>query len=359
VKRDLILFIPSIERGGVEKNLFLILNFLQKKFKKIYIITANANYKKSFGKKIIVLCPNSHFWVNKKRFFKTLVSIFILVKKFFSKNVIILSFQSNVSAILVSKIFNFKIIIRLNTSIRKYIKSYWLKLIYRFCYNLSDEIIVNSIIFKKELKKILKLNSVLIYNSYEKSKKKEELKYFKNYKHLKILNIARLTDQKDQITLIKSLKLLLSKNIKFKCCIIGTGVKKKFLKEYIFKNKLNKIIKLVGYKNDAKSYIEKSSLFILSSKYEGLPNVLIEAQSKNIPIISSDCPTGPREILLNGKLGDLFRVGDYKNLCNLIYKFVRNKTTLIAKSKKAQIYLNRFDLEKNCKKYENIILKYL
>ena len=53
---------------------------------------------------------------------------------------------------------------------------------------------------------------------------------------------------------------------------------------------------------------------MLTSKFEGLPNVLIEAQSKNIPIISSDCPTGPKEILLQGKLGDLFKVGDYRKL---------------------------------------------
>ena len=190
-------------------------------------------------------------------------------------------------------------------------------------------------------------------------KKKNKIKYFRNFKYLKILNIGRLTDQKDQITLIKGLELLLLKNIKFKCCIIGTGIQKKILKEYIYKNKLNNFIKLVGYKKDAKDYIEESDLFILTSKYEGLPNVLIEAQSKNTPIISSDCPTGPREILLNGKLGDLFKVGDYENLYNLIVRFVKNKTSLVTKSKKAKNYLSRFDLEKNCKKYENIILKYL
>ena len=60
--------------------------------------------------------------------------------------------------------------------------------------------------------------------------------------------------------------------------------------------------------------MSKASLFVLSSKYEGLPNVLIEAQKYNLPIISSNCPSGPSEILINGKLGGLYPVGDYKKL---------------------------------------------
>ena len=57
-----------------------------------------------------------------------------------------------------------------------------------------------------------------------------------------------------------------------------------------------------------------SDAFILSSKYEGSPNVLLEAITLNKIIISSDCPTGPSEILDGGKGGILFKVGDYKNL---------------------------------------------
>ena len=100
------------------------------------------------------------------------------------------------------------------------------------------------------------------------------------------------------------------------------------------------------------------ALFVLTSKFEGLPNVLIEAQSKNIPIISSDCPTGPKEILLNGKLGDLFRVGNYKKLSELIKNFKLDKNRLIKKSKEAKKNLIRFNLKINCEKYLKIISKH-
>ena len=63
----------------------------------------------------------------------------------------------------------------------------------------------------------------------------------------------------------------------------------------------------------------------MSSKFEGLPNVLIEAQKYGIPIISSNCPTGPNEILMNGKLGELFPVGNYNILANKLLNFLKDK----------------------------------
>lgn len=355
MNREIVLFIPSIERGGVEKNFFLITKFLQKKFKKIFIVTSNTNYKNQFNKNIQVICPNSFFWINKKRFLKTIISSILLIKNFYKKDVTILSFQSNVYVILIAKLLKFKIIVRLNTSIKKYIKSNFKKFFFRLIYNLADKIIVNSIYFKKEVKSELKINSYLIYNSLEPSKLKKKLKFFEKYNGLKILNIGRLTDQKNHMLLLKSLNLLRKEKVNFRCCIIGDGYEKSRLKQYLVTNNLNKNVKLIGYKKNAKNYLSSCDLFVLPSKFEGLPNVLIEAQSRNIPIISSDCPTGPKEILLNGKLGDLFEVGNINELSNLIFKFSKNKIILKNKTKQAKKYLTRFDYKKNCEKYYRIL----
>ncbi len=359
MKKKIVLYIPSIEGGGVEKNFFLVTNYLSKKYKKIFIVTADKKFKKNFSKNIFLISPKSDKWSKKSRIMKTLISIFLLIKYFKAKELIIISFQSNISSILVSKIFGYKIIIRLNTSLKKYIDNSLKKYFYKFFYNLADEIIVNSKYFKKEVKQFLNLKSILIYNSNQNSGKRKIIKYFKDFNGLKILNIGRLTNQKDQITLLKSLKLLANKNVSFKCCIIGSGANKMLLKNYISSEKLNTSVKLLGFKKEAENYLSSSDLFILTSKFEGSPNVLIEAQSKNVPIISSDCPTGPKEILLNGKLGDLFKVGDYKKLFFLIQNFIKNKKKLISKSRNAKKYLKRFNLNSNCEKYNNVISNYL
>ena len=359
--KKLIIYIPSIEGGGVEKNLYYISNYLSKKNIDIYIVTANTNHKKFFNNKIKYICPDSLKWNNSSRFIKTLICLALIIKKLPLKNISILSFQSNVSAIILSKLFNLKIIIRLNTSTDKYIKNLIKKFLFKIIYSMSDIIIVNSLEFKRNLHKVLKINSIQIFNSikYKDFNKKLRIDYFKNFSGIKILSIGRLTDQKDQITILKCLNILKNKEINFRFYLIGEGYKLNMLKQYVKDQKLSKNVKFAGYKSNAFKYIQSADLFVLSSKYEGLPNVLIEAQSLNVPIISSDCSTGPKEILLQGKLGYLFKVGNYLSMSKLIIDFSKDKKKFLYKAKLAKKYLYRFSYEKNLSKYYNIINKIL
>ena len=359
--KKIVIHIPSIESGGVEKNLFYIADYLSKKNIETYIVTANKNKKKLFNSKVNFICPRSSRWNNSSRMVKSLVCLGLIVRRLPLRKISILSFQSNVFAILLAKFFNLKIIIRLNTSTDKYINNHIKRIFFRIIYTMSDEIIVNSLEFKKNLKKVLKLNSIQIFNpiKIKNINKKLKIDYFKNFKGIKMLSIGRLTDQKDQITILKSLNILKNSEVNFRFYLIGAGYKLRELKNYVKLHKLSNHVKFAGYKFNAEDYIKFSDLFILSSKYEGLPNVLIEAQLQNIPIISSDCSTGPKEILLNGKLGHLFKVGDYISLSKMMIGFFKNKTHLLNKTNLSKKYLYRFDYIKNLNKYQNIINKIL
>ncbi len=79
--------------------------------------------------------------------------------------------------------------------------------------------------------------------------------------------------------------------------MIGKGNEYNNLKKFIVENKLDDQVKILNFKNNVYPYYRKADLFLLSSLYEGLPNTLIEALTFGIPIISSNCKTGPREIL--------------------------------------------------------------
>ena len=356
--KNLIIFIPSIEKAGVEKNLFILSNYLIKKLDNIYIVTANNDFNQNFDNKIKIICPKNKFWNNKSRLLKSLYCFFLTLDYFKKKEYILFSFQANLFSIIISKILRFKIILRLNTSPNKYINSYIKKFLFKKIYKLADEIIVNSKQFKRLLKNELKVNSNFIYNPISDNFKiKKSIK--KLNQELKILNIGRLTDQKDQITLLRALNLLKKNDIKFSAKIIGSGYKFNELENYIKKNNLQKQVKLLGYIKNAYKFMNKASVFVLSSKYEGLPNVLIEAQQCDLPIISSNCPSGPSEILINGKLGDLYPVGAYRALYIKIRKFNDNKKKLILKSNLAKKYLIRFDIKKNCNKYYETIIKFL
>ena len=96
-------------------------------------------------------------------------------------------------------------------------------------------------------------------------------------------------------------------------------------------------------------------MFILSSRYEGLPNVLLESLVLKKFIISSNCRTGPKEILLNGKGGLLFKVGDFKGLSKKIIYYHKNKYKCKKLLKYSFDKLNRFNYEENLKKYYNLV----
>ena len=97
------------------------------------------------------------------------------------------------------------------------------------------------------------------------------------------------------------------------------------IKRYIELNNLYKKVRLLGYKKNPFPYIKQADLFLLSSKFEGLPNVLVEALYLKKFIISTDCPTGPKEILDNGRFGKLVKIGDYKKIAKLIDNFKKTK----------------------------------
>ena len=229
----------------------------------------------------------------------------------------VFAFQANIYCCFLSLIYSFKLITRSNSSPSGWSKNFLKNLIFKILLKVPKEIIVNSKDFKLEIDKKFNIKSKLIYNPLnlkfikKKSKEKLTLNFYNNSK-IKAINVARFTDQKDHLTLLKSIKLLVMQNIKIKLLILGYGPNKNSMLNYIKSNKLSKNIKIINFQDNPYKYIKKSNLFILSSLYEGLPNVLLEAISLKKFVISSNCPTGPKEILKNGKLGFLFKPGDEK-----------------------------------------------
>ena len=326
-EKKLILFMPSIEGGGVEKNFFIISNYLSKKIDKVFLITAEKNISKKLNN-IEIIYPKSDYWRKGGRLRKYLICIFLLIKILLQKNnFFVFSFQANLYAILICKLLKTKIVSRSNSSPSGWSKNSIKNLIYKIGLNLADILIVNSIEFKKEMKKKFFVNPVHIYNPLNKHEiiqlsKKKINKKFPN-KILKIITVGRLVDQKDQLTLLKAINYI--KNLyKIRLIIIGRGQNEYKIKNYIKINKLSKLVK-VFYVSNPFPYIKQAELFILSSRFEGLPNVLLESAALKKFIISSSCPTGPREILLNGKAGLLFRSGDYQELSKKIIFYINNK----------------------------------
>ena len=230
---------PSIEDGGVEKNLFLISNFLIKKISNISIITISNKFKNKFDKKIkLIFFKNNYFNYlgRRKKFFMCLFLLFLEILK--DKNTLVFSFQGNIYCTLLCKILGVKVIVRSNTSpdgwSQNIIKHFFFKIIL----SSANKIIVNSIDFKKQFKKKYNIKATCIYNPLNKkeikNKSKQKTQNYFSKDCLKIINVGRLIDQKDQMTLIKAINLV-KKKIKINVLIVGNGREKNNLLNFLKK----------------------------------------------------------------------------------------------------------------------------
>ena len=224
-------------------------------------------------------------------------------------------------------------------SFSKKINFILIKLLYKH----ADLVIFKAERMKEEfLKNIPKIkNFKVINNPYDIQKiqnlSKEKIDDFifdktKRY----IVTVGRLTYEKQHASLIEAL-VHLDKDIEL--IIIGEGKFKKELEETIKKKDLLKRVHLLGKKENPFKYIKHSNIFILSSQGEGFPNVLVEAMICNTPVISTDCISGPREILapdtdINFQLregielaenGILYPINNQKNLLKAINILLNNK----------------------------------
>ena len=359
-KKKLIIFMPSMEGGGVEKNLILITNYLAKYIPNITLITFDNRFNFFFKKKIRII--NSKFQSNKKysKYFKYLICIILLIKELFKeeKNVVF-SFQANIYCCLLSIFFKFDLIVRSNTSPSGWNKNFLKNYIFRIFLSRAKFIIVNSTDFKKELDRTFKIKSMVIYNplnvlQIKKLSKEKLVEKIYNKKTIRIINIARFTDQKDHTTLLKAFKEA-RKKIDCELLIMGYGSNKFEMNKFLKENKLSNFVKILDFKNNPYKYLAKADMFILTSIYEGLPNVLLESMALKKLTISTNCPTGPREILGNGKYGILFNMKDYMGLSEIICNYKKKKLNHNKVINEAYRSLKRFDFETNSRKYLEIV----
>lgn len=207
----------------------------------------------------------------------------------------------------------------------------------------------------EELYPFLKNKLIRVYNpfNFQKIRKLAEETDKNNEELLKenyFVSIMRLTiDSKDFETLIRGFSLAKNRGLKQKLYILGDGPDREKISEMIVKEKMEEEIFLLGNIKNPYPWIKNSKGLVHSSKYEGLPTVLIEALILGKTVISSDCPTGPSEILEEGRLGKLYSIGDYDKLSKLLLESLENEK-IINKEE-----IKKYSIDYIIKEYENLI----
>jgi len=347
-KIKLIIFHPYSRIGGADKSLSRLINELESSKYEIIFITIGKPFIKAYLKKKIQIIQ-----IKSSRTIFSIMKIRKILNSFSSdEKVIFFSNQNFANIISFFILYNFRNIrhvlfernhideFKISENLWDLFKKNLIKILIRILYSKANLVMGNANKLSQDLSKLAKTKVKTIYNpAYDKSiiklsKRKIKLIKKKNI----ILNIGRLEKQKDHLTLLKAIKNI--KNIFL--IIIGYGTKKNELNSFIIKNKMKDKVMILDNIKNPYPYFKISSLFVLSSLYEGFPNVLTEAIMFKVPIISSNCNSGPAEILMKKSGPQLFEVGNSHDLEKKIRNFFKNKETIKKRTSFLHSKLNRF-----------------
>lgn len=192
------------------------------------------------------------------------------------------------------------------------------------------------------VKKLHILQDPIISTKEINEKKREQIEVnFKNKKF--ILSIGRLTKQKNFALLINAFVDIKKKYPEYNLLILGKGEDQTKIEQIINSLNLSQSVNLLGYQKNVYKYLDKAKCFILSSLWEDPGFVLLEASYLNLPIISSNCPNGPSEILKNNERGFLFQNNNKEDLIRVFDDFHNcSKDLLKSKILKAKINSKKY-----------------
>lgn len=174
--------------------------------------------------------------------------------------------------------------------------------------------------------------------------------WFKSGQPPVLLAVGRLNVQKDYPTMIQAFaRVRQTRSVRL--LILGEGRQRPMLEALIQELGLEQDVSLPGFVANPYAFMARASLFVLSSRWEGLPTVLIEALCCGTPAVSMDCPSGPREILRNGQYGQLVSVGDAGGLARAIETALDDK----APSPPSESW-QPYDLKNTVNQYINLLL---
>ncbi len=369
MKKRILFIIPSLEIGGGAERVVSNLSAELSTLYKVFILTFH-NVKNHYSFKGYFFSLNEPLYSWRKIFRP--VKMYRMIKKISPE--VILSFMDHVNLLSIFVDYLFHLDLPLIISIRGNPKMAYLKenryinYLIKILYNLNR---VNKIItVSREIKYILVNDYHInpkkikpIYNAVElrqlemirDQEVSDHPEIFKNGSLIKFITIGRLSGEKGQIHLIKAFQEVKREVPNSKLIIIGEGPLKEKFNALIKEKNLQKDILLLGKKKNPYKYLSKSDIFVLSSIHEGFPMVLLEALACGLPIISTDCPTGPREILENDKYGLLVKVGDIDDLAKNMILLAQNPSLLKKYSTLSLERIQFFNQERIFKEWIEII----
>lgn len=367
-KRKVIFLLPSLIGGGAQHVASLLFPHFSRCFdltvvlledKRVYDVPANA--------KMIALSRHLNGqYTHLLRIPQHLVSLIDVVKC--SGTEVVLSFmeEANILNILSSRITRHRAIIsqRIVPRLQHQRKGLLGALIYtasRFLYPKAAHLLSVSSQLRDIMVKDFGLmpervsfvpNPIDLESMAREARKEPNLRLPERY----FLHVGRLDlAHKGQDVLIRAFATLREQLPNLSLVLAGDGPDKARVENLVAELGLSDRVILVGWKENVACLMSRAEAFVLSSRYEGWPNALVEAMACGCPVIASDCESGPREILDKGRCGVLVPTGDEGALAEALKNLIENGTSREKLSRRAGLRVKQFALPQIAMEYSNLI----
>jgi glycosyltransferase involved in cell wall biosynthesis len=172
-----------------------------------------------------------------------------------------------------------------------------------------------------------------------------------------VLGVGRLGDQKDFATLIRAFGLLAPRRPELRLLILGEGKQRKMLERLVREENLTDRVSLPGYVSNPYPYMKRAALFVMTSRFEGFGNVAAEALACGCSVVSTDCKSGPAEILDNGKYGSLAKVGDAPDVARAMEEALEHPLPAEELKKRAAFFSERRAVEEYERLFEELTVR--
>lgn len=355
MKSRLLFILPTLNIGGAEKVTVNILNSLDNKIFDINLIVIDSRYKNlesSINKDVNIKYLN----ITKTRsaFFSLLREIVLLKPDivFSSLN------RTNILILLIKFIYPFfKVLIREpsmpSVQLQNGYMSSKVKFIIKLLYPFAHKIIAQTKYMKKDIENVYTIdkNKVIVINNLidklniQNCLEREQNPFEQYQNRFNCVYVGRLSDEKNPLFLIDAFENVVKKNKRFHLYIIGDGYLKEDVLKSINEKKLEKNITILGFQSNPYPYIKNADVVLLCSKWEGLPNVIIESLFLNTPIISTLSTPVLNDLIVQSQNGYLVKEYDSGCFAKAILDFEQIE--------KKFLEFENFDFNKFFKKLEN------
>lgn len=321
-------YIGSLAKGGAERVIVNLAEYFYSKGYQVYVVTKmkekdeyplNNNIKRIIADITIEEEHESRIYnlwarINKLRNIWKDIKPDIIIS-FIRKN--------NLMAIASSRFLKTSVVVSVRSNPERELSGTFMKLLSFFAFRFADGIVLQTLHAKKFFPKYLQKKAVILPNSLSPAflsssgceiRKKE------------IVSVGRIDDNKNQKMLIDAFSEVAIQYPEWKVLFFGSGEAEKKLRTLVSNKKLEESVLFCGEVSDIQKRIESSSIFVLSSRQEGMPNALIEAMALGLAVISTDCPCGgPAELIDEGKNGILIPVNDTYALRNALIQLIEDE----------------------------------